>query len=176
MRGTLADQEKATIYQYQLQRKIVVREELYRSYLLTICILAAFLMLMYRLEGVKAFGIGVLACQFIHFLIIRLTLLRVDEPDYRRWGWRVLGIWIGYVPVAYVGLGLFRRLQHHLFWLGLCGIGLIYPWANEATMISLIMCHIWFLAPRYVIIRKLRKANRDGVIKITASEVSYYRR
>ncbi|QHW32181.1 transposase [Paenibacillus rhizovicinus] len=176
MRGTLAEQEQATIYQYQLKKKIFVREELYRSYLCAILILAAFLILMYRLEGVKAFGIGILCSQFVHFFIIRLTLIRVDEPDYRRWGWRVLGIWIGYIPVAYIELGLFRRVHRHLFWLGLCAISVIYPWANEATMISLVMCHIWFLAPRLVTIRWLRKSKRDGVLKITANEVSYYHR
>lgn len=176
MRGTLAEQEQATIYQYQLKQKIFVRDELYRSYLCAICILAIFLILMYRLEGVKAFGIGILCCQFIHFIIIRLTLIRVDEPDYKRWGWRVLGIWIGYIPVAHIELGLFRRLHWHLLWLGLCAIGMLYPWANEATMISLTMCHIWFLAPRLIINRRLRKARRNGVLKITSNEVSYYHR
>ncbi|SFJ87922.1 hypothetical protein SAMN02799624_06420 [Paenibacillus sp. UNC496MF] len=176
MRGALAEQDKATIYQYRLIQKVFVRNELYRSYLCAICVLALFLVLMYRLDGVKAFGIGILCSQFIHFLIIRLTLIRVDEPDYRRWGWRVLGIWIGYIPVAYIEYGLFRRLHRHLLWLGLCTIGILYPWADEATMISLIMCHLWFLAPRLVISRKLRKSRRDGVLKITANEVSYYHR
>lgn len=176
IRGTLAEQDKVTIYQYQLKLKILVRDELYRSYLCAIAILAIFLLLMYRLDGVKALGIGILCSQFIHFLIIRLTLIRVDEPDYRRWGWRVLGVWIGYIPVAYMELGLFRRVHRHLFWLGLCAIGLLYPWANEATMISLTMSHIWFLAPRFIMIRRLRKSRRDGILKITATEVSYYHR
>ncbi|WP_219834689.1 transposase [Paenibacillus sp. R14(2021)] len=176
MRGKLAEQEKATIYQYQLKQKITVRDELYRSHLCVLAILAIFLLIMYRVEGVKALGIGIIGTQIIHFIIIRLTLIRVDEPDYRRWGWRVVAPWIGYIPTAHIELGLFRRLHRHLLWLGLCAIGVFYPWANEATMISLIMCHVWFLAPRLVVVRRLKKAKREGILKIASNEVSFYHR
>ncbi|WP_308636997.1 transposase [Paenibacillus silvisoli] len=176
MRGKLADQEKATIYQYQLIKKVFVRDELRRSHLSILAILSIFLMLMYRMDGLKALGIGILSSLFIQFVITRLTLIRVDEPDDRRWGWRLLAPWFGYIPTAHIELGLYRRLHRHLLWLGLCAIGVFYPWANEATMISLIMCHIWILAPRLVIMRKLRKMQKSGVLRIAGSEVSYYHR
>ncbi|REE66524.1 hypothetical protein A8990_15047 [Paenibacillus taihuensis] len=176
MRGKLAEQEKATIYQYQLIQKITVREELLRSHICVIAILAIFLLLMYRVDGAIALGYGLLGTQIIHYFIIRLTLIRVDEPDYRRWGWRVMTPWIGYIPTANIQLELFRRLHRHLFWLGLCAIGVFYPWANEGTMISLIMCHLWLLVPRMLLIRRLRKAKRDGVLRITATDVSFYHR
>ncbi|BBH23375.1 hypothetical protein Back11_47200 [Paenibacillus baekrokdamisoli] len=176
MRGTLAEQEKATIYQYQLIRKISIRKEFIWSHQFIILILTLFQLAMYRLEGAIATGIGIFSIQIVHFVIIRLTLVRVDEPDSRRWGWRFSPPWIGYIPVAHIELALYRRLHRHLFWLGICAIGIFYPWANEAQMISLISWHIWFLAPRLVILRKLRKVKRDGVIRIQSREISYYHR
>ncbi|RAP73336.1 transposase [Paenibacillus montanisoli] len=176
MRGKLADQDKATIYQYQLIQKVLVRDELRKSHLTILAILSIFLLIMYRLDGIKALGIGITGALFIHFIITRLTLIRVDEPDDRRWGWRMMAPWFGYVPTAHIELGLYRRLHRHLLWLGLCAIGVFYPWANEPTMISLIMCHIWILAPRLVIMRKLRQAHRNGVLRIAGTDVSYYHR
>ncbi|SFT28642.1 hypothetical protein [Paenibacillus sp. BC26] len=176
MRGKLAEQEKATIYQYQLIQKVLVRDELRRSHLSILAILAIFLWLMYQMDGMRALGIGFMSAFVIQFIITRLTLIRVDEPDDRRWGWRIMPPWIGYIPTAHIELALYRRLHRHLLWLGLCAIGVFYPWANEATMISLIMCHVWILAPRLVVMRKLRKAKRNGVLCIAVSEVSYYHR
>lgn len=176
MRGALVEQIKATIYQYQLVRKIVVRKELLWSHLVIAFVLSIFQLLMYRLDGAIAIGIGIASTQVIHFIIIRLTLIRVDEPDYRRWGWRILPPWIGYIPTSHIELALFRRLHRHMLWLGLCAIGVVYPWATEAQMISLISWHLWFLAPRIILLRQFRKARRDGVLRIQASDVSYYHR
>jgi hypothetical protein len=176
MRGTLAEQEKATIYQYQLIRKITIRKEYLWSHLFIIVILTLFQLLMYQLEGVIALGIGIVCTQMIHFVIIRLTLLRVDEPDSRRFGWRISPPWIGYIPIAHIELSLYKRLHRHLLWLGLCTIGIFYPWANEAQMISLISWHLWFLAPRLIILRQLRKLRHNGVIRIQSKEITYYHR
>ncbi|MFC5648865.1 transposase [Paenibacillus solisilvae] len=176
MRGTLAEQEKATIYQYQLIRKITIKKETLWSHLFIILILTLFQLLMYRLEGAIALAIGIVCTQIIHFAIIRLTLLRVDEPDSRRWNWRFSPPWIGYIPISHIELALFRRLHRHLLWLGLCAIGVIYPWANEAQMISLISWHIWFLTPRLVSLRQLRKVRRDGIVRIQPREINYYHR
>lgn len=176
MRGRLVEQEKATIYQYQLIRKIQIRKEIIWSHQFIILILTLFQLVMYTVDGVLATVIGIICTQIIHFIIIRLTLFRVDEPDNRRWGWRFSPPWIGYIPVAHIELALYRRLHRHLLWLGLCAIGVFYPWANESQMISLISWHIWFLAPRLVILRQLRKVKKDGVIRIQAKEISYYHR
>ncbi|MFC0395684.1 transposase [Paenibacillus mendelii] len=176
MRGTLAEQMKATIYQYQLIRKINLRKESKWSHLVIALILSVFQLLMYRMEGAIAIAVGILLTQVIHFIIIHLTLIRVDVPDYRRWSWLIQPPWIGYIPISHIELALFRRLHRHLLWLGLCAIGIAYPWANEAQMISLISWHLWFLAPRIVVLRKLKKMRADGILKLHTTDVSYYHR
>ncbi len=168
--------ELATIYHYQLVRRIPIHRELIASYLSIALIFGLFQGLMYGTAGILAWMLGILAVYIIHFIIIRLTLIRVDEPDDRRWSWRIRAPWIGYVPVQMVEHGLLRRLHRHLLWFGLCVIAVIYPWVNEATMISLICWHFWTLAPRIVILRKVRKDRRDGVLKFEPTDVSFYHR
>ncbi|MFB9324390.1 transposase [Paenibacillus aurantiacus] len=176
MRGTLAEQVKATIYQYQLIRRINIHKEYVWSYFVIAFLLILFQLTMYRVDGAIAIGIGVVFTQIIHFFIIRLTLVRVDEPNYRRWGLRFSKPWFGYIPTAFIELSLYRKVHRHLLWLGLCAIGVAYPWANEAQMISLISWHLWFLAPRLLVLRPLRKCRPDGVLKFQPTEVSFYHR
>ncbi|QYR21696.1 transposase [Paenibacillus sp. sptzw28] len=176
MRGSLAEQKKATIYQYQLVRKIPVRKELLWSHYVIAFILIVFQIAMYQFDGFIAIVLGISCTQLVHFIIIRLTLLRVDIPDSRRWGWRLTPPWVGYIPIAHIELSVYRRLHRHLLWLGLATVCIVYPWANEAQMISLISWHLWFLIPRIVILRRLRKFSRDGILKIQSKEINCYHR
>jgi hypothetical protein len=174
-RDSLIDR-KATIYHYQLIRKFAIRKEMIVSHLIGACLLAAFQFLMYGVNGLMSWTIGLLGIPIIHYVILRLTMKRVDEPEDRRWNWRFAFPWIGYVPIQMVEHGLFRKLHWHLMWFGLCAIAVFYPWASESFMISLICWHFWFLAPRLFILRLFRKARRDGVIKLLPTEVSVYHR
>jgi len=168
--------KRATVYHYQLIRKIAIRREMVLSYLIAAGIFLAFQAGMYGLNGIYAWAAGLAGMPLIHFFILRLTMIRVDEPEDHRWNWRAAVPWIGYIPVQMVEHGLFRRLHRHLFWFGLCAIAVIYPWASEPYMISLVSWHFWFLAPRLLILRKIRKSRRDGVLKLLPTEVSVYHR
>lgn len=168
--------EQATVYHYQLVRKIPMHKETIAGYLSIALIFGLFQGSMYGTEGVLAWMLGLLGIQLVHFIIIRLTMIRVDEQDDRRWSWRVAAPWIGYVPVQMVEHALFRRLHRHLLWFGLCVITVVYPWVTEPYMISFICWHLWTIAPRMAILRKLRKNRRDGVLKLESADVSFYHR
>jgi len=176
MRGTLAEQVKATIYQYRLVRRINIHKNALWVYLIFACLLAIYELIAYRLDGAIALGAGLLIIQLIHFIMIRLTLRRVDVSDYRRWSWQITPPWLGYVPIAYIELALFRKLHRHLLWLGLCAVLVFYPWASTALMLSLVYWHFWFLIPRLVIQRQLRGQRLDGVLKLQYDNISYYHR
>ena len=168
--------ERATIYNYQLLRRIAIPKETTVSYVCIAALFGLFQGLMYGTSGILAWMLSIAVIQFVHFLIIRLTLIRVDEPEFRRWSWQVGAPWIGYVPIQMIEHGLFRRLHRHLMWFGLCVIAVFYTWANESLMISLVCWHVWTLAPRSVVLRKLRKQRKDGVLKLQPSDVSLYLR
>ena len=176
MRQPLSEQQNATIYQYKLVRRILIRPELMISYHLIIVILLAFQLLGYQLEGMFSWLFGFAAIQLIHLLILLLTFIRVDEAVDRQWIWRIHPPWIGFKPANDIPLHLFRRIHRHMFWIGLCIICALYPWLTPSLMISLISWHIWLLAPRMLLSFNFRKQSKDGVLRLQSKEASYYHR
>ncbi|WP_028609544.1 hypothetical protein [Paenibacillus harenae] len=176
MRQPLSDQKNATVYQYQLVKRKVIRTELIHSHLLIAAILLAFQMLMYEMDGLFSWLFGFAVVQVIHLVILLLTFIRVDEAADRKWVWRIIPPWIGFKPANDIKLLLFRRVHRHLFWIGLCAIALLYPWIQESLMISIAGWHLWLLIPRLLLSFAFRKERNDGVLRLQAREASYYRR
>ena len=166
--------DHATIYHYQLVRRVPVPREARISHTLIAALVGALLGVLYGTTGILAWMIGLIGVQIIHYVIIRLTLIRVNEPEFRRFRWSLDPPWIGYVPVRHIELGLFRRVHRHLLWFGLCVIAIAYPWVHASYMISLICWHLWTLIPRSIVLRKMRGVRRDGVLKLNPSECSAY--
>jgi hypothetical protein len=168
--------DEATVYHFQLARRIPIPLELKISYLLIAALFGTFQFGYYGTTGILSWMIGLIAVELVHFIIIRLTLIRVNEPEFRRFRWSLDAPWIGYVPVRHIELGLFRRLHRHALWFGLCVIAVAYPWVHESFMISLICWHLWTLAPRSIVLRKLRGIRRDSVLKLSPTDCSAYYR
>lgn len=168
--------DEATIYHYQLVRRIPVTRAAKISHLLAASLFGAFLGILYGTTGVLAWMIGLIGVQLVHFIIIRLTLIRVSEPEFRRFWWSLDAPWIGFVPIRHIELGLFRRLHRHMLWFGLCVIAVAYPWVHASYMISLVWWHLWTLAPRLIVLRKMRDVRRDGVLKLSLADCSAYYR
>ncbi|RXZ79250.1 transposase [Paenibacillaceae bacterium] len=168
--------DNATIYNYQLIRKITPKPELMISYGIAGLLFGGFQFAMYQFSGLLYWVAALVAIIITHWIIIRLTMIRVEEEEDRKWGWRLKVPWAGYLPIQMVEHQLFRKLHGHLLWLGLCAIAACYPWATESLMISLICWHIWILAPRLLLLRTLRKARRDGLLRLDAEEITFYHR
>ncbi|WP_020620801.1 hypothetical protein [Paenibacillus daejeonensis] len=168
--------QNATIYHYQLVRKIPIHQESMLSYGIIALLLLGFQFAFYGQMGAIHWALGLPAIALMQWVILRLTMYRVDEGDDRRWGWRFRLPWTGYLPTQMVELAQFRRLHRHLIWLGICTIALLYPWVPESLLLSFICWHAWLLAPRLLILRMLRKAKRNGVLRLEDHEVLYYHR
>ncbi|WP_108993387.1 transposase [Paenibacillus agaridevorans] len=176
MKQSLSQQQNATIYQYQLVKRVLVRPELVTSHLIIAGIFLGIQMLAYGMNGLFAWLFGFAAVQLLHILILLVTFIQVDEAADRKWIWRIIPPWIGFKPANDITLHLFRRVHRHLFWLGLCVIGVVYPWATPALMISLISWHTWLLVPRMLLSLSFRKQRKDGVLRLESKEASYYHR
>ncbi|MBD2872858.1 transposase [Paenibacillus arenilitoris] len=174
MRQPLASQPNATIYQYQLVKRISIRMELIYSYFLIAGILLAFQMLAYHMDGLFSWLIGFAIVQVVHLSILLLTFIRVDEAADRKWVWRVTPPWIGFKPANDIKLLLFRRVHRHLFWIGLCAIALLYPWIKESLMISVVSWHLWLLIPKLLLSFTFRK-QKEGLLRLQAWEASFYK-
>ncbi len=176
MRQTLSDQQNATVYQYQLVKRKIIRPELIQSHLLIAGILLAFQMLMYEMDGLFAWLFGFVIIQIVHIVIILLTFIRVDEAADRKWIWRINPPWIGFKPANDIKLSLFRKVHRHLFWIGLCAVAIFYPWVKSSLIISVVSWHLWLLIPRLMLSFSFRKEDKDGILRLQFKEASYYRR
>ncbi|MBH5320749.1 transposase [Paenibacillus sp. GSMTC-2017] len=176
MKQSLSEQKNATIYQYQLVKRVFIHSELIISHLITGAIFVAFQMLFYQMDGLFSALLGFAIVQFLHLLILLLTFIRVDEAVDRQWIWRINPPWIGFKPANEIKLSLFRRVHRQLFWVGLCLIALLYPWLSASMMISLVCWHMWLIVPRMLLSFVFRKQRKDGVLRLQTKEASYYHR
>lgn len=176
MKQSLSEQKNATIYQYQLIKKVVVKSELILSHLLIAGIFLGFQMLVYGMNGLFAWLFGFAAIQALHLIIILITFISVTEAAERKWIWRINPPWIGFKPANDITLLIFRRVHRHLFWLGLCVIGVLYPWIKPSLMLSLVSWHAWLLIPRMFLSLSFRKQRKDGVLRLQSKEASFYHR
>jgi hypothetical protein len=164
------------IYHYKLIRKISLRPESKYSAVATAVMGVAVVGIFYGLSGLLYAVVGLLLMLVVHAVVLKITLRRVDRPSERRWGFRFDLPWIGPLPIMDTNLSLFRRLHFHLFLVGCCVAGLFYPWAHPSLLISLIYWHFWLLAPRVSLLMRMRRDKGDGIIRLEATEVSYYHR
>ncbi|CAM4518160.1 hypothetical protein FHS16_006151 [Paenibacillus endophyticus] len=176
MHQKLSEQKNATIYQYQLVKRTIIRTELIQSHILIAAIFLAFQVLMYQMDGLFSWLFGFAVVQIIHIAIILVTFIGVDEAADRKWIWRIAPPWIGFKPANDIKLLLFRRVHRHMFWIGLCTVALLYPWVKESLMISIVSWHLWLLIPRLLLSFSFRKEQNDGVLRLESKEASYYRR
>ncbi|MCR2807173.1 transposase [Paenibacillus soyae] len=176
MKQNLSEQKNATIYQYQLVKKVVVRSELILSHLIIAAIFLGIQMLVYGMNGLFAWLFGFAAIQLLHLVIIIITFISVTEAAERKWIWRVNPPWIGFKPANDISITVFRRVHRHLFWLGLCIIAVLYPWIQPSLMISLISWHIWVIIPRLLLSVAFRKQRKDGILRLQTREAFFYHR
>ncbi|MEK0317840.1 transposase [Cohnella sp. 56] len=165
---------EATVYHYKLVRKIPMRPETKYSYMTTALLGAGFVTGFYTWTGLQYVALGLLVMIFIHAVVLRITLRRVDAAAGKRWSFRIDWPWIGPLPVMDTSLRLFRRLHYHLILVGCCATALLYPWAHPAFLVSLFYWHFWLLSPRLTLLLRMRKERGDGVLRLSETEVSYY--
>ena len=169
MRQTLQKQLNATVYQYRLIRKFIIPPKLLKSYKVVPFIFVATLIILFQLNGLLYALIGLPMVILVHFLINRLTLIRVVEWQLRRWGWSYVLPFIGYIPTSEIQLGIYQKTERHACWIGLCVFIALMPWIHASGSICLIVWHLWTCAPSQVTLFLLRKQNRDCVLKMDAS-------
>lgn len=163
-----------TIYHYKLVRKLALRPETKYSYMTTALLGSAFITAFYGWRGLLWTAVGLLVMSAVHAIVLRITIRRVDAPSGRRWTFRLDWPWIGPLPIMDTSLALFRRLHFHLTLVGFCVAGLFYPWATPPLLVALVYWHIWLISPRVTLLMQVRKERGDGILRLSAEEVSYY--
>lgn len=94
---------------------------------------------------------------WIQYVISRSVLLITGHPIAKRWKMTLRLPWLGYMPEQYISYSIFRKVQLHNFWIGLCIAALFIVWVPAAFTASLAICHLWLLLPRLYTLLKLRR-------------------
>lgn len=161
----------STIYSYKLVHKIT------HSYIL-VTLYWAMLALYAFLQSLRGDWLWLLtalpAVIVLQALLVRLYLRMMRGGAASVWGWRFGAVWNGVLPEGFAPMPLVRRVQRHLFWIGLAVIGFFYPWLPDRALLDLLFIHVWLLAPRGWMLLRFRRKAASGWIKINARDTSCY--
>ncbi|MFC0216161.1 hypothetical protein ACFFK0_27575 [Paenibacillus chartarius] len=161
----------STIYSYKLVKKV-------RHSLLLITPYWALLALFAFAQSLRGGWIwlpgAALGVLMLHAVITRLRLWMMTGGTASVWGWRFGVLWNGVLPEGFAPLGLFRRVQRHLTWIGLAAVGLLYPWLPADALLDLLFFHVWLLLPRWWVLLLFTRKTKSGWVKINPNDTSCY--
>ncbi|MCD1261916.1 hypothetical protein B5M42_024280 [Paenibacillus athensensis] len=109
-----------------------------------------------------------------HVVLVRLYFQFTVGGMMRNWTFHWGFFWIGLLPVGNASIRLVSRVQLHLFWIGLTGLAVLYPWMPPNWMYALMLVHMWMLVPRLWMLFRFRPYRKAGLIKITGKDTSCY--
>lgn len=164
----------ATFYQYKLIRKLNITELMLRIYLALLFVFLIFATLFLSWWSLFYMILAAPVVVWVQFVISRSVLLITGHPIAKRWSFSIKLPWLGYMPNQYISLDLFRKVQLHNLWIGLCIAALFVVWSPPAFTASLVACHLWLLLPRLYTLARLYRQHKDGMLKFNPADVSYY--
>ena len=167
-------QSHATFYQYKLLSKIMIPRPLLGLYLCFPCAAVAAEMLLLDWTSSLFFLLSFFLVLWIQHVIGRSVLFIISPSYLKRWRAVFHTPWIGYMPEQYISRLLFKRIQGHILWIGLCLFAAMAPWSPPAFLYSLLFWHLWLLAPRFYALFHVRKLPKEGMFRFYSREISYY--
>ncbi|KGE19974.1 hypothetical protein [Paenibacillus wynnii] len=164
----------ATFYQYKLIQKINISNRMLRLYLtLPLVILLLETLFLSRLS-LLYFIIAAPVVLWIQYVISHSVLIITGNRVTKKWRYSFRLPWIGYMPDQYISFSLFKRVQLHNFWIGLCIPALFIVWAPPAFTLSMALFHLWLLLPRFFALFRLNLGHEQGMLKFSPTDASYY--
>lgn len=164
----------ATFYQYKLIKKINISASLLRVYIMLPLVFLVLETVFLSWLSILFMIIAGPVMLWIQFVISRSVLLISGHPIAKRWKISLRLPWPGYMPDQYINYGIFRKVQLHNLWIGLCITALFIVWAPPAFTTSLVVCHVWLLLPRLYTLLRLRSEEKEGMLKFSPADASYY--
>ncbi|SEU31675.1 hypothetical protein [Paenibacillus sp. NFR01] len=164
----------ATFYQYTLIRKINLSAVLLRVYMLLPLLIVVLETIFLSWWSVFYMLLAAPVMLWIQYVISRSLLLITGHPIAKRWSISLHLPWLGYMPDQYIGYRLFRKVQLHNLWIGLCIAAMFIVWAPPAFTASLVASHIWLLLLRLYMMFSVARGEKDGVLKFNKTDVSFY--
>lgn len=166
---------QATFYQYRLLKKISFSKHLLGLYLILPCAAVAAEMLILSWYSSLYFLLAFALVLWIHFVIGRSVLFILGSIYQKKWRLSLKTPWLGYMPDQHVNSRVFIKVQLHTTWISFCLFGIMAFWSPLSFMVSLLFWHIWLLIPRYYALLRFSDQRKDGMLKFSDLDVSYYK-
>lgn len=164
----------ATFYQYKLIKKVNLTKPLLNIYIVLPLIIAILESLFLSRWSIFYLIIAAPVVFWVQYVISRSVLLISGHTISKRWSVSFRLPWLGFMPEQYISYRIFRKVQLHNFYIGLCISALFIFWSPPAFTVSLITSHLWLLLPRLYILFKMHLHNKEGMLKFNATDASYY--
>lgn len=164
----------ATYYQYKLITKINITRGLLRVYITIPMVCLVFETVFLSWWSLFYMLVAAPVIIWIQYVISRSVLVITGHPIAKRWKISFKLPWAGYMPDQHISYRIFRKVLLHNLWIGLCIAALFIVWFPPAFTASLIICHLWLLLPRLYTLLRLRRENKEGMLKFNPADASYY--
>lgn len=165
--------EEATYYHYRLLRKTYISRPVIWSYVSLAFIMLFISLLFFTWFGVLCYVLSFITIVWTHFVISRSFLL-LSKRYLQKWRFARRMPWVGMIPEQYVSYRFFSKIHLHITWISMILIFIFILAAPIAFSINLLFWHFWLLLPRLYCIAWLIRERKDGLIKITNQDISYY--
>ncbi|WP_238996721.1 hypothetical protein [Paenibacillus pinistramenti] len=171
---SLDQNAKATFYQYRLLKRSIFPKAFKLSLMVipVICLVAE--IIFWGPLSLFAFIAAAPIALWVQFVICRSVIMIVSRSSRPRWhfSWRLP--WFGYIPDQYIGYLTFKKAHLHYAWIGFAVIAILIPWSPPSLIFALFFWHFWLLLPRVYSFAVLLRQRKDGMLKFTDQELSYY--
>ncbi|WP_422658991.1 hypothetical protein ACK8P5_00085 [Paenibacillus sp. EC2-1] len=166
---------QATFYQYRLLKKISLSKHLTSLYLILPCAAVASEMFILSWDSFLYFFLAFVLILWIHFVIGRSVLFFLGSIYQKKWRFSLRTPWLGYMPDQHVSSYVFAKVQLHTAWIGICLFGIMAFWSPLSFIVSILFWHLWLLVPRYYALLRFSDQPKDGMLKFSDQDISYYK-
>jgi hypothetical protein len=164
----------ATFYQYRLLQRSAFPKPLTWAILILPLLYLAVEIMVWGPFSILSFIVAAPISLWVQFVICRSVIIIISHAYRTRWHFSWGIPWIGYMPNQYIAYSIFKKTHLHYTWIGLAIIAVLFPWLPESLTFSLCFWHLWLLIPRLFAFLALFRQRKDGMLKFSDQEFSYY--
>jgi hypothetical protein len=117
---------------------------------------------------------GFVIVQLLHYWLIHIHTSVRKDPPLKHWSFLYRGFWIGFLPEKTFPYQRLWFLHIQLLLIGTAFIAVWYPWLKGLAWLNVMFIHGWLLVPRFLILLRLYRKHRSGLIRINPMDTSFY--
>jgi hypothetical protein len=126
-------------------------------------------------EGAFVLVCSAAAISVVHTVIVLLLRHLSQGKVPHIWGWMFAYPFYGYLPLGYVPVSQWNRINRHRLLIGFALLALFYVWMPIAWLANSAAAHYFLLLPQLIYVGSSMRRNRSGLLKATPRDISLYK-